>query len=443
MKKLNFSKSVFFVFVLGLISFSSCEKGEICDDVTCPTGYLCDNGNCIVDPNATPSIKTEIKSGAITANETWSANNIYELAGKVIVQDGATLTIDAGTIIKGRQGQGSLASALVIARGGKIIAEGTADKPIIFTSTLDDIKVGEKTGTNLKETDHSKWGGLIILGKAKISAKIGDTEAQIEGIPADEVFGKYGGNDDSDNSGILKYVSIRHGGTLIGEGNEINGLTLGGVGSGTTINHVEIVGNLDDGIECFGGSVDIEYALVAYQQDDAFDIDQNFSGSFKNSVVIYDNTGDEFLEIDGPENSTNVGGHFTIENCTFISKTGDGSVDMKSKAQGVIKNCKFEGLTKFKLSASFKDNCTTEKTDAYTNYVANPATLIVEDNNANAPIAIYTKSENDAEEACPISDEMKSSVETIFSGANNNSSAAGADLSEFDGWTWAKLNGKI
>ncbi len=443
MKKLNFSKSVFFIFVLGLISFSSCDKGEICDDVTCPTGYLCDNGNCIIDPNATPSVKTETKSGAITTNETWSAENIYELAGKVIVQDGVTLTIEAGTIIKGRQGQGSLASALVVARGGKLLAEGTVEKPIIFTSTLDNIKVGEKTGTNLKETDHSKWGGVIILGKANVSAKIGDTEAQIEGIPADEVFGKYGGNDDSDNSGILKYVSIRHGGTLIGEGNEINGLTLGGVGSGTTINHIEIVGNLDDGIECFGGSVNIEYALVAYQQDDAFDIDQNFSGSFKNSVVIYDNTGDEFLEIDGPENSTNVGGLFTIENCTFISKTGDGSVDMKSKAQGTIKNCKFEGLTKFKLSASFKKNCTEEKTDAYTHYVANPATLIVKDNNTNAPISIYTKSEDGEHNGCPISDEMKTAVETIFSGANNNSNAAGADLSEFDGWTWAKLNGKL
>ncbi len=423
--------------------FTSCDKGDICDDVTCPAGYVCDNGNCIVDPNAKPAAKTETKSGAITSNETWVAKNIYELAGKVIVEDGVTLTIEAGTIIKGRQGQGSLASALVIARGGKIMAEGTPDKPIIFTSTLDNIKIGEKTGTNLKETDHSKWGGVIVLGKGVISAKIGDTEAQIEGIPADEAFGKYGGDDNNDNSGVLKYVSIRHGGALIGEGNEINGLTLGGVGSGTVINHIEIVGNLDDGIECFGGAANIEYALVAYQQDDAFDIDQNFAGSFKNSVVVYDNTGDEFLEIDGPENATNVNGLFTVENCTFISKTGDGTVDMKSKAQGTIKNCKFEGLTKFKLSASFKDDCSTAKTDAYTHYVANPATLVVKDNNTSASISVYTKSQNSSSEACPVSDEMKSTVETIYSAANNNSSAEGADLSEFDGWTWAKLNGKL
>lgn len=416
------------------ISTTSCKKTEICDDVTCPSGYICDNGNCIVDPNAPIQSNNIVKSGQISANETWSASNIYELAGKVVVPTGVTLTIEAGTIIKGRPGQGSLSSALIIARGGKIMANGTASKPIIFTSTLDNIKLGQKSGTNLSETDHSKWGGLIILGKAKISAKVGDTEAQIEGIPADETYGKYGGTDDTDNSGTIKYVSIRHGGTLIGEGNEINGLTLGGVGNGTTIDYIEVVANLDDGIECFGGTVNINHALVAYQGDDGFDIDQNYAGTFENSMVVYDNTGDEMLEIDGPENSTYTAGKFTIKNCTFISKTSDGTVDLKSKAQGIVKDCKFTGFTKFKLSASFNTSGCTAKTDAYDKYISTD--LKVEGNNTTSPLTVYTKS------TCSIPGTYQTAVDAIFNAAGNGSSATGANVSDF-AWTWTSIKGKL
>ena len=111
--------------------------------------------------------------------------------GRVIVADGVTLTIQPGTIIKGREGQGVSASALMIARGGKLNAVGTAEKHIIFTSILDDIKVGELEGSNLTENDKGKWGGLVILGKAPISYS-GALEAQIEGVPAEESLGLYG-----------------------------------------------------------------------------------------------------------------------------------------------------------------------------------------------------------------------------------------------------------
>ncbi len=426
MSKFNVLKS-FVVAVLFSFVFVSCGPDD-------------DGGE---DPIVNPD--NEVKSGILTADETWKADRVYELAGKVVVADGATLTIEAGTIIKGRQGQGSLSSALIVARGGMIMAEGTSEKPIIFTTVLDNIKVGEKTGTNLDETDVSKWGGLIVLGKAKISAKVGDTEAQIEGIPADEGYGKYGGSDDTDNSGVLKYVSIRHGGTLIGEGNEINGLTLGGVGNGTIIDYVEVVANLDDGIECFGGSVNINHALVAYQGDDAFDIDQNYSGTFDNSMVVYNDSGDEFLEIDGPENATHTAGKFTINNSSFISKTADGSVDLKSKAQGVIENCYFEGLTKFKLSASFKDDCATPKTDAYDRYVALPAMLEVLNNTTDAPLEVYTKSEYDNDDPCPLPASYQTTVDGIFATAGNSSATTGtgANQSDFDGWSWTALNNKF
>lgn len=444
MKKTTIFNLLFLV--LTALSIYSCKKKDACEDVTCPTGYICDEGACIIDPNAPVEADVIVKSGFITADETWSAANIYELAGKVIVSDGVTLTIDKGTIIKGREGAGSLSSALVVAQGGKLMAQGTADQPIIFTSVLDNIKVGEKTGTNLDENDNSKWGGVILLGRAKVSAKIGDTSAQIEGIPADESYGLYGGTDDADNSGTLTYVSIRHGGTLIGEGNEINGLTLGGVGSGTTINHIEVVGNLDDGIECFGGTVNLSEILISYQGDDGLDIDQNYAGTISNSMVVYNNNGDEFLEIDGPENSTYSTGKFTIENCSFVSKTGDGTVDMKSKAQGTVTHCKFDGLNEFKVSASWTDNCTTVKTDAYDHYVSNPADLIVSNNTTDATILVYTKSEDESTmESCPVPASYQTTAEGIYNSANNSSAEAndGADQSEFSGWTWTDINGKF
>lgn len=423
------------------MALSSCK--DACKDVVCATGYVCDNGDCVVDPNAAKDGNVT-KSGAITTNETWTADKIYELAGKVVVDGGATLTIEAGTIIKGREGAGSLASALIIARGSKINAAGTAAKPIIFTSVLDNIKVGELSGTNLDETDNGKWGGLVLLGNAKISAKVGDTEAQIEGVPADETYGKYGGTNDADNSGVLTYVSIRHGGALIGEGNELNGLTLGGVGTGTIINHIEVVANLDDGIECFGGSVNITNALVAYQGDDALDIDQNYSGTFDNAMVVYNNNGDEFMEIDGPENATYSTGLFTIKNSSFVSKTSDGTVDLKSKAQGTIENCKFTGLSKYKLSASYETDCVTPKTDAYDYFVANPSKLKVTGNSdGGAAMQVYTASVDASQVACPVTAGYQTSVDAIHNAAGNNSSATGASTTEFANWTWTSVNNKF
>jgi len=171
----------------------------------------------------------------------------------------------------------------------------------------------------LDETFNNLWGGLIILGNAPISAKSGDTEAQIEGIPADEEFGKYGGMDPEDNSGIIKYVSVRHGGTLIGDNNEINGITFGGVGNGTTVEYIEVVANLDDGVEFFGGTVNVKNVIVANGEDDGLDIDQNYSGTIENAFVIQSGAtaGDNALEIDGPEGTTYTDGLFTIKNVTL------------------------------------------------------------------------------------------------------------------------------
>ena len=314
----------------------SCAPCATCDD------GIQNGGETGVDcggPNCAPCQGLVVKAGMLTANEKWTSNNIYQLAGKVVVDAGVTLEIEPGTIIKGERGTGSLASALIIARGGKILAEGTAEKPIIFTSVNDNISVGQNAGTNLNELDQGLWGGVLILGYAPGSFRGDVKEVQIEGIPAGDEFGLYGGDDPDDNSGVFKYVSIRHGGALIGEGNEINGLTLGAVGRNTVIENIEIVANVDDGVEFFGGTVNAKNLLVWAQGDDGLDIDQAYAGTISNSVVILGNSSDHALEIDGPEGS--LEGQFTLDHITLIgdlNTPGGEYGDYRSKAMGQSNN---------------------------------------------------------------------------------------------------------
>ena len=239
-----------------------------------------------------PEPQEKIVTGLLSEDTYWYSDTVYEMAGKVVVDNGVKLTIEAGTIIKSRDGQGSLSTALIVSRGGMIDAQGTADDPIIFTSVYDN-------GSNLDESDKGLWGGVVILGNAPISADA--NEALIEGLPANETYGVYGGQNPHDNSGILKFVSIRHAGTLLGDGNELNGLTLGGVGDGTTISDIEVVANLDDGIEWLGGTVDCQNLIVWAQGDDAFDIDQSYDGTISNFLAICDLDSEPALEIDGGE----------------------------------------------------------------------------------------------------------------------------------------------
>lgn len=264
----------------------------------------------------------------ISANTTWTADNVYVLGGRITVLDGATLTIEAGTVIKGEAGTGANATALLVARGGKLMAMGTAALPIIFTSVADelqpeDVAAGNYASPNLDPVINGLWGGVIVLGKAKISASNDNdedvSEVQIEGIPTSDPNGLYGGTDDADNSGVIQYISIRHGGANIGSGNEINGLTLGAVGSATVIENIEVVSNQDDGIEWFGGTVSVKNVVVWNVGDDAIDTDQSWSGTLDNFVIITP-AGHNF-ELDGPEGSY-LAGH-TIQNGSVIASDED------------------------------------------------------------------------------------------------------------------------
>ena len=228
----------------------------------------------------------------ITADVTWETGKTYILAGRIAVEDGATLTIEGGTMVKGLPGEGSNATALLIARGAKLNANGTAELPIVFTSIADeltpaDIAAGNLASPNILATQTSLWGGLLILGNAPISASGGAESVQIEGIPPSDTNGLYGGNITDDNSGSITYISIRHGGADIGEGNEINGLTLGGVGSGTTISYVEVVANKDDGIEYFGGTVNTSNTVVWNAGDDSYDSDQAWDGTTEITSLLF------------------------------------------------------------------------------------------------------------------------------------------------------------
>ena len=173
---------------------------------------------------------------------TLTADKEYLLDGYVYVEDCATIIIEAGTVVRGKSvpTTGDQASALIIAKGGTIIADGRADAPIIFTSEIDDLGSTD----DLTATDNQTWGGLIVLGNAPIGEDIPDGAAfatdVIEGIPSTEARIQYGGDDPEDNSGIIRYVSIRHGGSILGADNEINGLTMGGVGSETIVDYVEV-----------------------------------------------------------------------------------------------------------------------------------------------------------------------------------------------------------
>lgn len=371
-------------------------------------------------------------AGLINQNTTWTNDKIWVLNNKVVVEDGVTLTIEKGTIIKGKEGSGSLATALIVARGGKINAVGTPDQPIIFTSINDNIQIGEKFGTNLTVNDNSLWGGVIILGKAKASLSGDVSEFQIEGIPASDTFGLYGGLDDTDNSGNFEYISIRHGGAEIGAGNEINGLTLGAVGSGTTIKNIEITGNLDDGVEFFGGTVSPSNILVWGQGDDGLDIDQGYSGTISNSMVIEGNTSDSALEIDGGEGIYQA--QFTLNNITLKGNQnapGGKYCDLRSGAEGHLNNIYAYDFKTTSYVRLKQDNVAQNYVDGKITF-SNWEIVLPE----GVSITDIFQDHSDSQVASNIATDATNWTTSVTAG----SQTVGADLSVFN-WTYANYQG--
>ncbi|MEZ4777611.1 MAG: T9SS type A sorting domain-containing protein [Bacteroidia bacterium] len=304
-------------------------------------------------PDFTEGTVTITDNGSGTGTTTWTSNNTYLLDGFVFVNSGDTLNIEAGTVIKGKPGQASDASALIVARGGYINAIGTCEDPIIFTGEADDVT----NPFDIPLNTTGLWGGVILLGNAQINSSPG--QSAIEGIPTTEPRGLYGAIDtngdtipdswnDEDNSGHLSYISVRHGGTDIGAGNEINGMTFGGVGSGTIVDHIEVIFNADDGYEFFGGTVQTKYLIAAYCGDDSYDYDEGFRGKGQFWVAFQsDSAGsDRGGEHDGGTDPE-LGQPFatpTIYNATYIGRSGTGSgraVTFRDNAGGIYRNSIF------------------------------------------------------------------------------------------------------
>lgn len=218
-----------------------------------------------------PPTTVTIPAGDITTNTLWTSGNVYLLNGWVYVKSGATLTIQAGTIIRGdKTNQG----ALIIERGAQLIAQGTATQPIVFTSN----QVAGSRG-------YGDWGGLLICGNASINVPGGT--AIIEGNVG-SVFGGGATPNDADNSGILKYVRIEFPGIAFSPNNEINGLTMGGVGNGTTIDYVQVSYSGDDSFEWFGGTVNAKHLIALGGLDDDMDTDLGFTGKVQHVVILRD-----------------------------------------------------------------------------------------------------------------------------------------------------------
>jgi len=235
----------------------------------------CAKKEAIIDPVQppieVPSNSVEV-SGDITTNTTWSASKIYTLKGFVYVTNGAVLTIEPGTIIKGDK---ATKGTLIITRGAQINATGTVDKPIVFTSSF-------AAGTR----NAGDWGGIILLGKAPVNQ--GDNVGIEGGLDAKGDAAKYiqyGGTNAADNSGTLKYVRIEYAGIPFSPDNEINGLTMGGVGSGTTLDYIQVYRSGDDAYEWFGGTVNAKHLLAIGSLDDDFDTDFGYSGKVQFGIA--------------------------------------------------------------------------------------------------------------------------------------------------------------
>lgn len=372
MKKLTFNLFIISMTVLSL-NFISCKNNDVTKD---SVDILIEQG---------------VLSGKLDHSVTLDASVTYKLAGTFSVEDGASLTIPAGTTIKATEGFGSY---ILVAQGGKIYVNGTASAPVIMTS--DD-------GNTTKNSGY--WGGLIINGKAKISGATGVTATASCEMNADYT---YGGSDDADNSGSITYLMIKYAGARASSEVEHNGLTLDAVGSGTTIENVYILESADDGVECFGGKVNLKNFLVVNQDDDCFDNTQGYRGTWTNMYGVWE-SGYTSTEADprGVESDGNLDGNtptdvnqtdFTVTNMTIDLKLTYNTatqatymldvVKIRRGAKATISNAIVKGIGAVKNLV----NCTDSKGDAaagttisLTSLLTNPimgSTSLVGTNNA-------------------------------------------------------------
>lgn len=377
--------------------------------------------SCDKNDDETPKGTKKTVSGQISQNTLWEAKDTIILDGFVYVKSGATLTIEPGTLIKGLSDS---KACLIVERGAKIIANGTAQKPIVFTS---DKPAGER-----KPGD---WAGIIICGKAPINQVGG--EAELEGGTG----AVYGGTDPNDNSGVLRYVRIEFAGYEVSNGNEINGLTMGGVGSGTTIEYVQVSFGRDDSFEWFGGSVNAKY-LVSYRGgDDDFDTDNGFSGKIQFGFILRGpEEADKSDASNGFESDNDASGssNSPLTSAKFSNITILGPYATKTQAN-VNPNHKY-GLrlrrnTRLSLYNSIIAGFNTGI------FLEGPSMNLY--NAANGPeiknclMAGMVKNYNAKTDGTSLTQEQ---YETMFAAGNNTLYTENADLKLTNAWNWGNVN---
>jgi len=283
------------------VSFTACKKNE-------GASSSFGNRSTTAADYSQSSLPVVAVSGDITSNVTWTAGNVYEISGVVTVRNGATLTIQPGTYIKASVNTPGIQNGvLVIAKNGSINAVGTADHPIVFTSrNLLDNNVGTKGAPG-------DFGGIIILGNATIN--VGDK--LIEGL-ANEAKFHYGGNNNNDNRGTIRYVRIEYAGFQLAPGIGISSLTLGAVGRGTTIDHIQVSYSLMDGFGFFGGNVDAYNLVALASYDDQFDFNNGYTGAISDAVAIADkNSGHSTSSGNSDSNGIESDNNYPAEDPTF------------------------------------------------------------------------------------------------------------------------------
>lgn len=287
-------------------------------------------------------------SGSITSDLTLDNTNEYKLTGPTVIEDGVTLTIPAGMVIEAAATGADV--YLAVAQGGKIIAEGTSSQPIIFTSDANTPNAGD-------------WGGLILLGKAPVNSITGNATATSE-------IGNlsYGGSVADDNSGTLRYVRVEYSGGKASGQSENNGFSFYGVGSGTVVEYIQMFEGSDDGVEFFGGTVNVSYLSVVNSQDDSIDWTEGYTGTITDAYVKHGVSHDKGIEADGY--NTDVGNNSnplyfskpTVTNLTIVglgSGTGNEAIRLRAGTQGIFTNVKLDGFAEgFDLDGDQGDNPT-------------------------------------------------------------------------------------
>lgn len=310
----------------------------------------------------TTSAAEVLVTNNIETSTTWTADNVYNLQKQIYVLPGATLTIEPGTLVQSTTGLGG---SLAVCRDAKIYVNGTEDAPVIMTSTSDNLTSWHE-GCN-------EWGNLTLMGNALISGShygglpvgsntktpTGLNEKQMEGLVAEfpgDPKVMYGGDDDNDDSGSISYLSLRYGGKVIGLANELNGLSMGGIGRETDVDHVEIMNNVDDGIETWGGTVNYKYVSIWNIGDDSFDFDEGWRGKAQFGLIVQgysidasqgSGVGDNCFETDGAEDSdAQPVTTATIYNFTVVGQPvdGDQGTAWRDNARVQYRNCIFMDL---------------------------------------------------------------------------------------------------